>query len=67
MNHSHVKKLVLSALFLALAYVLKELTGSLAYAAAGGIIGVTVSCLVSTLFLQSKFASSWNSLNQNDE
>lgn len=52
---------------LAFAYVLKELTGSLAYAAAGGIIGVTVSCLVSMLFLRSKFTPSWKALGDNPE
>ncbi len=52
---------------LALAYVLKEMFGSLAYAAAGGIIGVTISCLVSTIFLRSKFTPAWNRLGNSPE
>ncbi len=47
---------------LSLAYLLLRLTGSLAYAAGGAILGVTISCLVSTLFLRAKFTPAWNSL-----
>ena len=47
---------------LVLAYLLLRLTGSLAYAAGGAIMGVTVSCVVSTLFLRSKFLPAWNAL-----
>ena len=35
--------------------VLLKLTNSVAYAAAGAILGVTVSCLVSTLYLAAKY------------
>ena len=47
---------------LSLAYLLLRLTGSLAYAAGGAIMGVTVSCFVSLLFLRSKFIPAWNEL-----
>ena len=47
---------------LSLAYLMLRLTGSLAYAAGGAILGVTISCLVSLLFLRSKFLPSWNAL-----
>ena len=47
---------------LGLSYLLLRLTGSLAYAAGGAILGVTISCLVSTLFLRAKFLPSWNAL-----
>ncbi len=47
---------------LSLSYLLLRLTGSLAYAAGGAIMGVTISCLVSTLFLHAKFKPSWNAL-----
>ena len=52
---------------LSLAYLLLRTTGSLAYAAGGAIMGVTVSCLVSTLFLRSRFIPAWNSLGNCSE
>lgn len=52
---------------LSLSYLLLRLTGSLAYAAGGAIFGVTISCLVSTLFLRSKFLPSWNGLGNCSE
>ena len=47
---------------LSLSYLLLRLTGSVAYAAGGAIMGVTISCFVSLLFLRSKFLPAWNSL-----
>ena len=47
---------------LGLAYLFLRLTGSLAYAAGGAILGVTISCLVSLLFLRAKFLPAWNAL-----
>ena len=44
---------------LGLAYLLLRLTGSLAYAAGGASLGVTISCL---LFLRAKFLPAWNAL-----
>ena len=52
---------------LSLAYLLLRLTGSLAYAAGGAILGVTVSCLVSLLFLRGKFIPTWNALGNCSE
>ena len=52
---------------LSLAYLLLQLTGSVAYAAAGAIMGVTVSCFVSLLFLRSKFIPVWNDLGNSGE
>ncbi len=47
---------------LSLAYIALKTTGSLAYAAGGAILGVTISCLVSSLFLRSKFGPAYNAL-----
>ena len=63
---------VLEALFklligLGLAYLVMKLTNSLAYAAGAAILGVTASCLVSTLFLNSKFRPSYRTLPQTDD
>ena len=46
------------------AFVLKKLTGSVALAAAGAILGVTVSCLVSAIFLYSKFRPAYRDMKR---
>ena len=48
---------------LSLSYLILRMTGNLAYAAGGAIMGVTISCFVSLLFLRSKFIPAWNSLS----
>ena len=52
---------------LATAFILKKLTGSVALAAAGAILGVTVSCLVSALYLYGKFRPAYRALPQMPE
>lgn len=47
---------------LALAYIIKELTGSIAYAAAGAITGITLSCLFSQFYMRMKFGAAYRSL-----
>ncbi len=44
------------------ALILLRVTGNVAYAAAGAILGVTVSCLVSTLYLGGCFRGAYRSL-----
>ena len=52
---------------LAGAYLFMKLTDSLAWAAAGGILGVTVSCAVSALYLHSSFKRSYRALETSAE
>ena len=52
---------------LALAYVLLKSTGDLAYAAGGAILGVTISCLFSTVYLSRKFQNDYHNLSNNAE
>ena len=52
---------------LAGAYVTMKLTDSLAWAAAGGILGVTVSCAVSALYLRTRFQRSYRELEVSAE
>ena len=47
---------------LAAAYIIKKATNSFALAAAGAIIGVTVSCLVSSLYLNSTFRGAYRDM-----
>ncbi len=47
---------------LSVAFVLKTLTNSSTVAAGGAIFGVTVSCLVSALFLKRKLTPAWGEL-----
>lgn len=47
---------------LGLAFVLLHYTGSVALSAGGAILGVTVSCLVSMIFLYSKFRPAYREL-----
>lgn len=47
---------------LSAAYGLMQLTRSVAYAAAGAILGVTVSCLVSAIYLRQKFRPAYRAL-----
>lgn len=47
---------------LSLAYAAMKLTQSVSYAAAGAIFGVSVSCLVSALFLYGKFRPAYREL-----
>jgi len=63
---------VLEAVFklivgLVVAYVLKKYTGSMAYAAGGAILGVTVSCLVSAVYLKGKFNPVYKALPVSSE
>ena len=58
---------VLEAIFkllvgLTAAFVLMKLTNSLALAAAGAILGVTVSCLISAIFLRFRFRPAYREL-----
>ena len=52
---------------LAAAYILMKLTNSLALAAAGAILGVTVSCLISAIYLKSKFRPAYQELAASSE
>ena len=52
---------------LAAAYLLMKFTNSVALAAAGAIVGVTVSSLVSTLYLHSIFQNSYYQLPMTDD
>ncbi len=52
---------------LGLAYVIMTCTGSIAYAAAGAILGVTVSCLVSLIYMRVKFGPAFKALPQSRE
>ena len=52
---------------LAGAYLFMKLTSSLAWAAAGGILGVTVSCVISSLYLHSRFKRSYAELEVSSE
>ena len=49
------------------AYVIKELTHNLAWAAAGAILGVTASCLLSAIYLSSKFRPAYAALEVSSE
>ena len=49
------------------ALVMLKMTGSIPFAAAGAIFGVTVSCLVSALYLYSKFHKSYHSLPESED
>ncbi len=49
------------------ALVLMKLTQSYAYAAAGAILGVTVSCLVSAVYLNRRFRQAYDALPKNSE
>ncbi len=58
---------VLEAVFklvvgLAAAYFIMKTTQSLAYAAGGAILGVTVSCLISAIYLRSKFCQAYKEM-----
>ena len=52
---------------LAAAYAVVYFTKSIAFAAAGAILGVTVSCLFSVLYLFGKFMPAYRSLPQSDD
>ena len=52
---------------LALAFVLMKMYNDVSYAAAGAIIGVTVSCVVSVGYLYKKFAPAYRSLPACDQ
>ena len=63
---------VLEAMFklvvgLGAAIIIKRQTGSVAAAAGGAIAGVTVSCLISLLFMQYKFAPAYRELPQTQD
>jgi stage V sporulation protein B len=49
------------------AILLAKVTGSVAFAAGGAILGVTFSCLFSAVFLLSKFRPAYNALPQTHE
>ena len=49
---------------LATAFILKKLTNSVALAAAGAILGVTVSCLASSIYLYGKFRPAYRTMPQ---
>ena len=52
---------------LALAFVIKELTGNIAYAAGGAILGVTIGTVASMLYMRLKFGPAYKSLPQSEE
>lgn len=52
---------------LSLAFLINRLTGDIALAAGGAILGVTVSCLVSVAYLRFKFSPSYRELPQTGE
>ena len=52
---------------LAAAFILMRLTHSVALAAGGAILGVTVSCLVSAVYLYSKFRPAYRDLPQTED
>ena len=52
---------------LVLAYGIMKATGSVAYAAGGAILGVTVSCLVSSLYLYGKLRPAYRDLPVTDD
>ena len=49
------------------ALVIKRLTNNVAYAAGGAILGVTVSCLISAVFLKAKHTPAYRELPQTEE
>ena len=55
------------AVGLTLAFVINHFTGNIALAAGGAILGVTVSCLVSVVYLRGKFIPSYRELPQTGE
>lgn len=52
---------------LAAAYFVMRKTGSVALAAGGAILGVTVSCMVSAVYLRGKFSPAYRDLSQTSE
>ena len=52
---------------LATAFAIMQLTNSVSLAAGGAILGVTVSCLVSVIYLHSKFRPAYRDLPKTDE
>jgi len=52
---------------LAAAFAIMRVTGSVSLAAGGAILGVTVSCLVSVVYLQHKFRPAYRELPKTDE
>ena len=63
---------VLEAVFklavgLSAAYIIMRLTQNLALAAGGAILGVTVSCLISALYLRGKFRRAYQEMPQTGE
>lgn len=50
------------AVGLAVAYLIMKKTGNVVYAAAGAIMGVTAGCLISVIYLHSKFQGAYASL-----
>ena len=49
------------------AYIILQHTGSIPMAAGGAILGVTVSCLCSAIFLKAKFGKAYKQLPHTDE
>ena len=52
---------------LAAAYTLMRMTGSFALAAAGAILGVTVSCVISTVYLHHQFRQDYRQMPETQE
>ncbi len=52
---------------LSAALIIMSITGSIAFAAAGAILGVTISCLVSAIYLRAKFVPAYKELPVSDE
>ena len=49
------------------AYLIMRLTNNVAYAAAGAILGVTVSCLISAIYLNAKLRPAYRELSQSTD
>ena len=66
-NSQMLEAVVKLLIGLAAAMLLMSFTGSQAFAAGGAILGVTVSCLVSAIYLMRKFRTDYGQLPQTDE
>ena len=66
-NSQMLEAVIKLILGLAAAYALMEMTRQVSFAAGGAILGVTVSCLVSAIFLYSQFRPAYRALPHSEE
>ncbi len=66
-NSQMLEAVIKLILGLAAAYALMEMTHQVSFAAGGAILGVTVSCLVSAIFLYSQFRPAYRALPHSEE